>query len=501
LAAGSVRQLDPRVAADRNLQIFFYSLGENTLKVEPVTQLDTLKTFKNLGLPVNPEYAHLSSTKDLNDYLEKFYKEKDKLFFETDGVVIKVNSFMLQQRMGFTAKTPRYAIAYKFPAEESSTKVLDIIVQVGRTGALTPVAVLEPVEVSGSTVSRATLHNEEEIERKDIRIGDTVIIRKAGEVIPEVIQSLKDLRNGTERKFKMPTSCPVCGSETIKPDGEAIRRCSNKRCYARESESMNLFVSRDAMNIDGLGEKVVKQLIDNAIIADAADIFLLKENDLLSLDLFKDKRVTNVLEAIEKAKFAPLHKFLFGLGIRYVGEKTASDLADFLLSRIDESELKEIMKPENVRTIAIDLMSHNGFITCLPIKKIWSIASNLSVEDWNKIDGIGDKVSVALTEWFENKMNEKLLNKFDEAGLKLMVAKSDGTQKFSNKTFLFTGTLNSMDRNVAEQKVMSLGAKIISTVSKKLDYLVVGENPGSKLEKAQKAGVTIWNEEEFLKNL
>jgi DNA ligase (NAD+) len=496
LAAGTVRQLNPQMAANRNLNIFFYGLGKTTESNPPKSQSDTLAFIKELGLATNPEFKKFDSIQKLNSYLGHLYKNKDQFAYEIDGAVIKIDDFSQQEKIGFTTKSPRYAIAYKFPAEQTSTKILSIDIQVGRTGALTPVANLEPVLVSGTTVARATLHNEDEIERQDIRIGDTVIIQKAGEIIPEVVEVLVGLRNGKEQKFKMPTICPVCQSQTEKPDGEAIRRCINEKCYARELETLSHFVSRQGMNIDGLGEKVVKQLLDENLIGDPADIFFLTKDELLDLELFKEKRADNVIASINAAKFTPLPKFLFALGIRYIGEKTALDLSKYLSKNSTKTETISVDIESSQLDLFTNSTSNRKEITYMPISAIWSKGSNLTLEQWVSIEGIGDKVAESIYEWFQNSTHQKLLMKFEKAGMKLLVpTHSEG--KLSGKTFLFTGTLVSMPRNQAKQRVQSLGGEMLSAVSKNLDYLIIGEKPGSKLKKAQDLGVTVLSESEF----
>ena len=336
-AAGSVRQLDPKVTAERNLSMFFYELGVNNLPYEPKTQREALEKFAELGFKINKEYEYCHTIDDVFNYLKKWQKQRDDLPYEIDGVVIKVNDKSLQKMMGYTAKAPRFAIAYKFPAQQTATRVLDIHVQVGRTGTLTPVAILSPVRVAGSTISRATLHNEDEINRKDIRVGDTVIIQKAGDVIPEVVASLKDMRTGDEKPFVFPTNCPVCGSTVRRIQGESAHRCTNPECYAQDRERFVHFVT--AFNIDGLGEKVVDQLLESQLVEDPADIFILTRDELLTLPLFKDKKADKLVDSINKSKLINLDRFIFGLGIRYIGEETAIDLAEYIDAEKHNQEL------------------------------------------------------------------------------------------------------------------------------------------------------------------
>ena len=472
LAAGTVRQLDPNVAAGRNLSVAFYSMGQHDyLKNPPQTQLQTLKFFSDLNIPTNPEFKKCTTLTELKKYLEYIATNKEKFKFEIDGVVVKINDFEMQNLMGFTAKTPRFAVAYKFPAEQVKTQITNITVQVGRTGALTPVAELVPVKVSGSTVSRATLHNEDEINRKDIRIGDTVIIQKAGEIIPEVVEVLFNLRDGTEKKFIMPTLCPVCDGETEKPTGEAIRRCLNPNCYAKELERINHFISRNAFNIDGLGENVIKLMVDQGLITDAADLYSLTETDLSTLPLFKEKKIQNVISSIEISKNIELSKFIFALGIRYAGEQTAQLLADYILTKINQTNVQPV--------------------------DVLSIMQSTTLLDLCEIDGLADKTAETILDWFKQKHNIQLLHKLQKANIKIQIPVKNKSGKFAGLTFLFTGTLSTQDRTTAKQKVESLGGKAASAISKNIDYLVAGDKAGSKLAKAEELGIKIISEEEF----
>lgn len=472
-AAGSVRQLDPQVTANRNLSVFFYELGENNLKNPPKTQQQVLERFQDLGIKVNRQYHFCESIESVIHFLEKWKDERKKLPFEIDGIVIKVNDKAQQQAMGFTAKAPRYAIAYKFPAEQSSTQILDIHVQVGRTGVLTPVAVLRPVKVAGSTISRATLHNEDEIARKGIKIGDTVIIQKAGDVIPEVVSVLKDLRTGQEVDFHFPEKCPVCGAPVSRVEGEAAYRCTNLACFAQDRERFIHFVT--AFTIDGLGEKIIDQLLEHQLVDDPADIFTLTKEDFLSLPLFKTKRSENVTTAIEYAKHQPLPKFLFALGIRHVGEETALELAHFIEA---DNHGKDLAITELI------LQMHR-----------------FSVEKLQEIDGFGEKVSQEIFNWFNDHKNIELLKKLEKVGVTLAKTTTAVSSNLQGQHFVVTGTMKSLSRDQAKQKIREHGGKIQGAVSAKTDYLVCGENPGSKFEKATKLGIKILNEEEFLKLL
>ncbi|MCA9374296.1 NAD-dependent DNA ligase LigA [Candidatus Peregrinibacteria bacterium] len=467
-AAGTVRQLDPQVAAGRNLSGFFYSLGKNNLDPEPNNQLDILETFKELGLPVNREYQFFGTIEDVVNFCKSWHDKRDDLPYEVDGIVIKVNKLKQQKVMGYTAKAPRYAIAYKFPAEQATTKVLDIHVQVGRTGILTPVAILSPVKVAGSTISRATLHNEDEMERKDIRIGDTVIIQKAGDVIPEVVRVLPDLRTGGERKFKFPKKCPVCNSRVERIEGEAAHRCTNQKCLAQDRERFIHFVQ--VLDIEGLGEKIVIQLMDAALVEDPADIYALTKDDFLSLDLFKEKRSMNVLAAIDKAKKVPLDRLLFAFGIRHVGEQMAQQLAHYIET---ESHGRKVTFPEIIQ-----------------------IGTSMKPEKLENIEGIGIKVATEICKWFQTESNQEFLDKLDKLGVTI-ASEEKGEQKFAGKSFVLTGTLETMSRDEAKKQIRAMGGRVQSSVSEKTDYVIAGEKPGSKYDKAKKLKVEILDEDAF----
>ncbi|MBU0727451.1 NAD-dependent DNA ligase LigA, partial [Patescibacteria group bacterium] len=378
-----------------------------------------------------------------------------------------------------------------------TSQILDIEVQVGRTGAVTPVAILKPTVVAGSTVSRATLHNEDEIERKDVRIGDTVIIQKAGDVIPEVVEVLRDLRTGKEKIFKMPLRCPVCSGAIIRPTGEAIRRCVNTKCYAVHKEQLNHLVSRAAFNIDGLGEKVIEQLIGDKLVEDFADIFSLKYSDLVHLDLFKDKKTENLLESIEKAKIISLSRFIFAMGIRFVGDETAELLAGHLLIPTHKHTIKSGQKrdqmtlfEEEVKSEEVDVADIEDFVKVLNLK---------SLEELKEIEGIGEKVAESIFEWVNNPDAQKLLRKLQKNGVKLIIEKAEKTDKLNGLTFVITGTLPTLSRDQAKDVIKKNGGKATSSVSKNTDYILAGSEPGSKYETGKKLGVKIINEEELLK--
>ncbi|NOQ68275.1 NAD-dependent DNA ligase LigA, partial [Patescibacteria group bacterium] len=376
-----------------------------------------------------------------------------------DGVVVKLNNIDWQEKVGHTGKAPRWAIAYKFPAEQTTTIIEDIKVQIGRTGALTPVAHLKPVSVAGSTVSRATLHNEDEIKRLDVRIGDTVVIQKAGDIIPEIVSVVKGLRDGKEKKFIMPKKCPNCKTEIVKSNGEVAVYCPNKNCFAVELRKLSHFVSKKAFNIDGFGPNKIKQLADEGIISSFADIFELKKGDLEPLERFAEKSADNLIDAIEKSKDITLGKFIFGLGIRHVGEEAALDLSRILGAL---GRFKTITK-----------------------------------EKLEAIDGVGPKVAESIYDYFHNAENLKLIDDLLKAGVRIS-GEIRASKKLEKLSFVLTGTMQSLNRDAAKEKIRALGGNISSSVSSNINYVVAGEKPGSKFEKAKKLGVKILNEEEFL---
>lgn len=473
-AAGSIRQLDPKIAASRSLEMFFYQLDDTNLAIKPTTQEEVLKLMSKFGLRICPHFQKCSSLNEVLKFCEKWDKKRNELPFEIDGIVVKVNDFDQQKQMGYTAKAPRWAVAYKFPAEKVSSQILDIILQVGRTGAITPVAVMNPTLVSGSTVSRATLHNEDEINKKDIRIGDTVIIHKAGEIIPEVIEVLKDLRTGQEKKFHFPKKCPICGSPIERRSSEVAYYCTNKKCYGVEIEKVIHFVSKKAFDIDGLGAKVVIQLIDSSLICDPADIFFLKPVDFLALELFKEKRTEKLIDSIQKAKFIALDRFLYALGIRYLGEQGSHDFAKFVVSKIDRD---------------------------FSILDLLGTASAFNHEGLSNIDGIGDKMAQSIFDWFHDQQNQKLLKKLQQVGVQLDLSTLKTSGTLSGKSFVITGSLDSMTREKAKELIKQKGGKVHSTVTKDTDYVVVGKKAGYKLKKAQEMGREIIDEAQFKKIL
>ena len=465
-AAGSIRQLDPKIAASRKLDNFIYDLSYSSDKL-PETQDEELALLRELGFKVNPHHKLCDSVEEIISFWKEWGKKRDKSPYWIDGVVVKVNGRREQEILGYTGKAPRFAIAFKFPAEEVTTVVEDMAVQVGRTGALTPVAHLRPVLVAGSTVSRATLHNEDEIKRLDVKIGDTVILRKAGDVIPEVISVLKEMRTGKEKNFHMPAKCPVCGSPvkkgTIGDKGNesAALYCVNKNCFAQELERLIHFVSRKGMNIDGLGEKIVEQLVNEGLIADYADIFELTEGDLVPLERFADKSAANLISAVEKSKRVTLGKFLYALGIRHVGEETSGDIADNFGS----------------------------------IDKI----REATAEDFKNVEGVGNVVAESISEWFSDKKNLRVLSRLLGHVKIINPPKTKSKNlKLRGLTFVLTGTLSGMPRDEAREKIKTLGGKVAGSVSSKTDYVVAGEEPGeNKVNDAKKFGVKIITEKEF----
>jgi DNA ligase (NAD+) len=475
-AAGSIRQLDPKIAAARKLDCFIYDLSQASFDL-PKTQEEELKKLQELGFKVNKNFKHCLTVDEIIKYWQYWLKQRDKEQYWIDGVVIKVNSRELQEVLGYTGKAPRFAIALKFPAEQATTVIEDIQVQVGRLGTLTPVAHLRPVQVAGSTVSRATLHNEDQIKKLDVRIGDTVVIQKAGDIIPEVVEVLKELRPKGTKAFKMPTRCPMCNGPVERKEGEAATVCANKNCFARQLRHLEHFVSKKAFNIDGLGTKIVEQLANEGLIKDVADIFSLTKGDLEPLERFADKSAENLIEAIKESKKIELNKFIFSLGIKYVGEESS----ELVARKLVEQARKELSSQ------------------ALELSSFLAIAPSINQEEWEAIDGIGEKVAQSIYSWFQDKNNLELLKKLDQAGIELIVpASPSASAKLANQSFVLTGSLESMTREQAKEKIKQLGGHVVGSVSKKTNYVVAGDNPGSKYDKAKKLGVRIIDEKEFL---
>jgi len=462
-AAGSIRQLDSKVAAKRKLDNFIYHLP-NPLDYNIETHNEAINYMKKLGFKTNPNNRLVSSMKEVLEFIEEKGKIRESLPYDIDGVVIKVNNIRQQQKLGYTAKYPKWATAYKFPAKEVLTKLKDIIFTVGRTGQITPNAVLEPVIVAGSTISRATLHNEDYVKEKDLKIGDIVSIRKAGDVIPEVVERKEERRTGEERKFEMITECPMCHTTLVKKEGQVDYFCPNTKCPARKIEGLIHFVSRDAMNIDGLGERIMEDFYNFGFIGNIADIYCLKNHkqDLIRLEGFGEKSVYNLLEAIEKSKENSLERLIFALGIPHVGVKTAKILA-------------------------------TNFQTIDNLEKA-------SMEDLVKIPDIGDIIAKSIIAYFEDNHNKSIVEELKELGINTKTTsmkKIEENEDFTGKTFVLTGALEIFSREEAKEKIESLGGKTVDSVSKKTSVVIVGKNPGSKYQKAQSLNIPIWTEEEF----
>ncbi|NLC76223.1 MAG: NAD-dependent DNA ligase LigA [Clostridia bacterium] len=460
-AAGSLRQLDPRIAASRSLNAFCYEIihmeGE-----EVNTHWEALELLTRLGLPVNRERKLVADIEDGYNYCQEWIAKRAELPYEIDGMVVKVNNLSEQRQLGATAKSPRWAIAYKFPAEQATTVLEDIIVRVGRTGVLTPTAILRPVRLAGTTVSKATLHNEDLIREKDIRLGDTVVIQKAGDIIPEVVAVLPEHRTGRERPFRLPSFCPECGSEVVRLEGEAAHRCSGGlSCPAQVREGIIHFVSRNAMDIEGLGPKVVEQLFRAGLIKDAADLYYLKYEDLISLERMGQQSVTNLLNAIANSKERPLDRLIFGLGIRHVGARAAKLLAD-----------------------------HFGSLAAL------AAAGEAALTE---IPEIGPKVAASVVRFFAQPSNQQVIAKLAKAGVRLTQEKETAVEALplAGKQFVLTGTLESYSRKEAQELIERLGGKVTSSVSKNTDYVVAGAKPGSKYDKALSLNITILDEDGF----
>ncbi len=461
LTAGSIRQLDQKITAKRRLDCYVFEILTD---LGQKTHQEVHQTLKSLGFKTDDRAKYAGGVSGVEEFHNQWYRSRPKVPFDYDGIVAVINDIKIEKLLGTVGKSPRWMRAYKFPAEQATTVVKDIIVQVGRTGALTPVAILEPTKVMGSTVSRATLHNADEVKRLDVRIGDTVIIQKAGDVIPDIIKVLKNLRIGREKIFKMPNKCPICFGHVIRREGEVAYYCSNKKCFARQHAEIVHFVSRKGFNIDGLGDKIVEHLINEGLIKNAADLFNLTIGDLEPIERFAEKSATNLVEAIQKSKKIELAKFIYALGIRHIGEETA-----------------------------IDLANHFGKIEKL---------QGASPDEFLKTKDIGPKMAQSLYDWFRQSTNLDLIKKFLEAGVHLVSSRiTRESSLLANKNVVLTGALKSMGREEVKEKLRDLGADISESVSSKTDLVVVGEEPGSKYEKAVKLGIRVIKEEEFLKML
>ncbi|HOP85720.1 MAG TPA: NAD-dependent DNA ligase LigA [Syntrophorhabdaceae bacterium] len=458
-ASGSVRQLDPKITASRKLNIFCYAMGQIT-GMELKTHMEFLDCLKKWGFRVNPYTRLCHNLDEVFEHYNYIKSIRDEIPYEIDGTVIKVNRLDYQATLGQVSRSPRWAIAYKFEAHEEESIIKDIIVGVGRTGALTPVAILEPVNIGGVVVERATLHNEDEIKRKDIMIGDHVIVTRAGDVIPEIVRVITEKRTGLETPFFMPEKCPVCGEPVVRPEGEAIRRCVNINCPAQIKGRIIHFASKRAMDIEGLGEKLVDQLVDKGIIKDVSDLYYLTKDELANLERMAEKSAQNIINAINDSKKRPFNRFIYALGIRHVGEHISGLLAEHYKS------IEELMAAKE--------------------------------EELMNLAEIGPEVASSIVFFFHDEKNKRTIERIIKAGVKIEYSK-EGNRPLEGMVFVFTGALKSMSRDEAKKKVESLGGKTSNSVGKKVDFVVAGEEAGSKLDKAKQMGIKIIDEKEFLR--
>lgn len=467
-AAGSLRQLDPKIAAKRNLSVFLYS-SPSVEELNVSTQEELLEKMAEIGFVTNPERLKCQTIDEVWNYIETIASKRPDLPYEIDGMVIKVNDFTAQEEIGFTVKAPRWAIAYKFPAEEAQTVVRDIEWTVGRTGVVTPTAVMDPVQLAGTTVRRASLHNIDLIKERDIRLEDTVVIHKAGDIIPEVTRVILEKRPATSQPYEFPTTCPVCHAKLEHLEEEVAIRCLNPKCSAQLTEGLSHFVSRNAMNMSGIGPRVIKQLFEEGLVLDVADLYQLTLDQLLALDKVQQKSAENILEAIEKSKENSLERLLTGLGIRHVGTKAAKELAQH-------------------------------FKTMTALKEA-------SIEQLLEIDGLGDIIAYSVKTYFEQPSVQELIQELQDSGVNMTylgVTKDDSAASghvLSGKTVVLTGTLEQLTRQDAKEKLESLGAKVTGSVSKKTDVVIAGHSAGSKLTKANDLGIEVWSEQQFLDSL
>jgi len=467
-AAGSLRLLDSRITASRPLEILIYALIVTDNAGAPInhprakTHYDSVRLLDSLGFKT-PDVRLCSGIEEVRDVIMEYEAKRSQLKYDIDGLVVKVNSFRQQAELGSTSKFPRWAIAYKYPAQQAVTKVVDIQAQVGRTGAITPVAILDPVEVSGSTVSRATLHNEDEITRKDIRIGDTVFVEKGGDVIPKVVKVVESKRTGRERIFQMPSNCPSCGARIYRPEGEAVARCVGIACGAQIREKLRHFTSRDAMDIDNFGPALIDQLVSSGLVRDFSDIYYLDASKLAGLERMAEKSAENVINAIESSKTRPLSRLVFALGIRHVGARAAA-----LLAR-NFNSMDALM--------------------------------NSRVEQIEKIHELGPSVAASVINFFSQESNRDIIGRLEKAGINMAERATPVKMALQGKQFVVTGTLKSMTRTQVKDRIESLGGRLTSTVTKKTDYVVVGAEPGSKAAKARELGITTIDEERLGKIL
>ena len=463
-AAGSLRQLDSKLTAKRKLDIFLYSVNDLT-EIEADSQSEALNNLDELGFKTNKERETFDDIEGVLSFINKWTEQRNNLSYDIDGIVIKVDDLSQQEELGFTQKSPRWAIAYKFPAEEVLTTLTDIELSIGRTGVVTPTAILEPVKVAGTTVSRASLHNEDLIHEKDIRIGDKVVIKKAGDIIPEVVKSIAEERREDSEIYHMPTHCPSCEHELVRIEGEVALRCINPKCSAQLVEGMIHFVSRQAMNIDGLGDKIIEQLYQNDKIKDVADLYYLTKDDLLPLERMGEKKVNNLLTAIEASKAKSLEHLLFGLGVRHLGTKASRVIAE---------------KYETIDRLF-----------------------EVTIEDLTEIPDVGHKMAQSLVTYMENDDIKVLIDKLKQKNVNMTYtgikqSEIEGHPDFTGKTFVLTGKMTEMTRPEATKVIQSLGAKVTGSVTKNTDVVIAGEDAGSKLEKAEKLNIEVWSEEDWL---
>lgn len=479
-AAGSIRQLDSKVTASRRLDSFVYDIDQLAIPGGiPATQMEELVLLKNLGFQVNEHFRMCLTLDEIQAYYQEWNEKRHSLPYGLDGIVIKVNQKNFQEVLGYTGKAPRFGVAYKFPAEQATTVVEDVQVQIGRTGALTPVAHLRPVRIAGSTVSRATLHNFDEIKRLDVRIGDTVVLQKAGDIIPEIVSVVLGLRTGEEKKISLPKVCPICGSAVERrmmqnEELSAALYCSNSQCFAIEKEHLIHAVSKKGLDIPGLGEKIMEQLMNEGLVKDMADIFALTPGDLIPLERFAEKKADKIVESIVAAKNVPISKFLFALGIHHVGEETAELVIRSLREKFGTGKR---MTP----------------------KRFGAELGRLNVDDYIAIPGIGGVVGQSLMAWFSSQERQLFLEKLTDEGVMLVLPELPSAEQliWQGKTFVLTGELSAFTRDEAKAMIKKKGGSVSSSVSRKTDYVVAGAHPGSKYDTAKELGVTILDEEKF----
>jgi len=461
-AAGTVRNKDPKIVAERPLDIFVYTLSY-VEGDEFQTHWETMEEMKRAGLKVNENIVKLNGIEDVLEYIDGWEDKKESLNYEIDGMVVKVNDLEDQEKLGATSKHPRWAIAYKYPAMRKTTTLKEIEIHVGRTGKLTPIAILEPVQLSGTTVSRASLHNEDEIERKDVREGDTVLVEKAGEIIPQVVKVIKEKRDGSQEKFDFPETCPVCGSEAKQLGEEVARRCVNAQCPAQIKQRLELWGSRGAMDIEGMGPKLLDKLVEKGVVKSVADLYRLGKIQLTSVERMGDKSTRNLLDEIEESKDMGLDRVLYGLGIKYVGSHVAQVLTD------NYDSIDEIMEAVQ--------------------------------EELEEIDEIGPKIAESIVSFFDDQRNRKMVEELRNSGVKMEVEREEVEQFLDGKKFVLTGALENYTRDEATDEIQRYGGRVTSAVSGATDYILVGENPGSKLDKAKEEGTTILEEDDFVRML